>query len=62
MQGGHVHQVGTPWQVYAQPATLFVASFVGAMNVVADLPSVPAGCWRSARDRGPCKRSAASTA
>jgi iron(III) transport system ATP-binding protein len=38
MQGGHVHQVGTPWQVYAQPATLFVASFVGAMNVVADLP------------------------
>ena len=38
MQGGRVHQVGTPWQVYAQPSTLFVASFVGAMNVVADLP------------------------
>jgi iron(III) transport system ATP-binding protein len=38
MQGGHVHQVGTPWEVYAQPATLFVASFVGAMNVIADLP------------------------
>ena len=38
MQGGHVHQVGTPWQVYAQPATLFVASFVGAMNVIADHP------------------------
>src|SRR5258708_23938492 len=38
MQGGHVHQVGTPWDVYARPATLFVASFVGAMNVIADLP------------------------
>jgi len=38
MQGGRVHQVGTPWEVYAQPATLFVAAFVGAMNVFADLP------------------------
>ena len=38
MQGGRVHQVGTPWEVYARPATLFVASFVGAMNVIADLP------------------------
>ncbi len=38
MQGGRVHQVGAPWEVYAQPATLFVAAFVGAMNVVADLP------------------------
>src|ERR1700675_2524946 len=37
MQGGRIHQIGTPWQVYAQPATLFVASFVGAMNVIADL-------------------------
>jgi ABC-type Fe3+/spermidine/putrescine transport system ATPase subunit len=37
MEGGHVHQVGTPWDVYARPATLFVASFVGAMNVIADL-------------------------
>ena len=38
MQGGRVHQVGTPWEVYARPATLFVASFVGAMNVIAHLP------------------------
>ncbi len=37
MQGGRVHQVGTPWEVYARPATLFVASFVGAMDVIADL-------------------------
>ena len=38
MQGGRVHQIGTPWEVYAQPATLFVAAFVGAMNVIENLP------------------------
>ena len=38
MQGGRVHQVGTPWEVYAQPETLFVAAFVGAMNVIENLP------------------------
>jgi iron(III) transport system ATP-binding protein len=38
MESGRVHQVGTPWEVYAHPATLFVAAFVGAMNVIADLP------------------------
>src|SRR5258706_1623064 len=43
MQGGRVHQVGTPWEVYAQPATLFVAAFVGAMNVVEELPVGPGG-------------------
>ena len=43
MQGGRVHQVGTPWEVYARPATLFVASFVGAMNVIADLAVGPGG-------------------
>ena len=43
MQGGRVHQVGTPWQVYARPATLFVASFVGAMNVIEDLPVAAGG-------------------
>jgi sn-glycerol 3-phosphate transport system ATP-binding protein len=35
--------VGTPWEVYARPATLFVASFVGAMNVITDLPVGPGG-------------------
>jgi iron(III) transport system ATP-binding protein len=43
MQGGRVHQVGTPWEVYAQPATLFVAAFVGAMNVIEDLPVAAGG-------------------
>jgi iron(III) transport system ATP-binding protein len=37
MRNGRVHQVGTPQDVYARPATLFVASFVGAMNVMADV-------------------------
>ncbi|MGQ0665237.1 MAG: ABC transporter ATP-binding protein [Pseudomonadota bacterium] len=34
MQGGRVHQVASPREIYARPATLFVASFVGAMNVI----------------------------
>jgi iron(III) transport system ATP-binding protein len=36
MQAGRVHQVASPREVYARPATLFVGSFVGAMNVLAD--------------------------
>jgi len=36
MQAGQVHQVASPREVYSRPATLFVGSFVGAMNVFAD--------------------------
>jgi len=32
MKGGHVHQVGTPDEIYNTPATAFVASFIGDMN------------------------------
>ncbi len=32
MRGGHVHQIGTPDQIYNNPATAFVASFIGDMN------------------------------
>ncbi len=32
MENGVVHQVGTPWEIYRQPKTRFVAGFVGAMN------------------------------
>ncbi len=42
MQGGRVHQVAPPLAVYGQPATLFVGSFVGTMNVFARL-AVAAG-------------------
>ena len=36
MRGGYVEQIGTPDEVYNQPATLFVAGFIGAprMNQV----------------------------
>src|SRR6476469_9780477 len=30
MNGGHIEQIGTPDQVYHSPASLFVASFIGA--------------------------------
>ncbi len=32
MRAGHVHQIGTPDQIYNTPATAFVASFIGDMN------------------------------
>jgi spermidine/putrescine transport system ATP-binding protein len=34
MSGGLVEQVGTPSEVYEQPATAYVADFLGAANVV----------------------------
>jgi iron(III) transport system ATP-binding protein len=40
MRAGRVHQVDTPAQVYARPADLFVATFVGEANVV---PATGAG-------------------
>jgi iron(III) transport system ATP-binding protein len=42
MQEGRVHQVGTPWEIYKRPATLFVAGFVGAMNLLDPLPAAVA--------------------
>ena len=32
MKDGHVHQIGTPDEIYNSPATAFVASFIGDMN------------------------------
>ena len=32
MNQGHVLQVGTPWEIYEQPATDFVAQFIGETN------------------------------
>ena len=37
MQAGRVHQVANPQEIYRHPATLFVASFVGSMNVFAGI-------------------------
>lgn len=32
MNGGHIEQIGTPYQIYEQPVSPFVASFVGRTN------------------------------
>jgi spermidine/putrescine transport system ATP-binding protein len=34
MSGGHVEQVGTPREMYEEPATLFVADFLGVSNLI----------------------------
>ena len=33
MNAGHIEQIGTPTEVYEQPASIFVANFVGTTNV-----------------------------
>ncbi|MGH9464944.1 MAG: ABC transporter ATP-binding protein, partial [Thermoanaerobaculia bacterium] len=35
LAGGRIQQVGTPAEVYEQPASAFVANFVGVSNVIA---------------------------
>ena len=34
MNGGHVEQAGTPREVYEEPATVFVADFLGVSNLL----------------------------
>ena len=34
MNGGRVEQAGTPQEVYEEPATLFVADFLGVSNLI----------------------------
>jgi iron(III) transport system ATP-binding protein len=34
MRDGRIEQVGTPLEIYHQPASLFVAEFIGAMNLL----------------------------
>jgi sulfate transport system ATP-binding protein len=34
VDGGSIHQVGSPEEIYEQPATPFVASFIGVANVL----------------------------
>ena len=34
MNGGRADQIGTPFEIYNQPATRFVASFVGTLNLI----------------------------
>jgi len=48
MRGGKIQQIGTPAQVYAEPANLFVASFLGSpgMNLLTGQLRVSAGTVR----------------
>ena len=34
MRDGKIEQIGTPLEIYHQPASLFVAEFIGAMNLL----------------------------
>jgi ABC-type sugar transport system ATPase subunit len=49
MAGGHLEQIGTPEEIYSEPATLFVAGFLGSppMNLIEG--EVAAGCFRSSQ-------------
>lgn len=46
MNGGHMEQVGTPYEIYNYPTTEFVASFVGQLNLlpIANLDRVAGTC------------------
>jgi putative spermidine/putrescine transport system ATP-binding protein len=43
MKDGKIEQVGTPFEIYNNPATAFVASFIGSSNVLRGLLVDPAG-------------------
>jgi spermidine/putrescine transport system ATP-binding protein len=50
MDGGHVAQVGTPAEVYEQPATAYVADFLGVANLLeAECTGSPGDGLRSIR-------------
>lgn len=34
MQSGHVHQIGTPKEIYSKPVNSFVANFIGDTNLI----------------------------
>jgi putative spermidine/putrescine transport system ATP-binding protein len=42
MQSGRIEQVGTPFEIYNRPATPFVASFIGNLNVLEAVVADPA--------------------
>jgi len=43
MRDGRIEQVGTPFQIYNHPATSFVASFIGSLNVLSAIVVDPTG-------------------
>ena len=53
MNHGVIEQVGTPMEVYRDPATPFVADFVGKINVLAGAPAPGRATCASARAASP---------
>lgn len=47
MNGGRIEQLGTPGEVYDQPATRFVSGFVGQQNTFTGVLDAGAGVLRS---------------
>jgi len=46
VNGGHFEQIGTPEEVYENPATPFVAEFLGrVVSLEGKIARSPAGCW-----------------
>ena len=60
MSDGRIEQIGTPSEIYNFPATAFVASFVGTLNLVdggRHRCRRRAACRSAARRSGPARRS-----
>ena len=56
LSAGRIEQIGPPDEVYHNPKTLFVARFLGELNVVDGLAVVDGtGCWIQPNDRPPLK-------
>ena len=53
MNAGRIEQIGTPQEIYADPRTIFVASFVGTMNVLPRESAAHLGMARTARRVAP---------
>ena len=43
MNQGRIEQIGPPLQIYEQPASRFVADFIGGMNFLRGCLAMPAG-------------------
>ncbi len=47
MNQGRIEQVGTPWQIYKHPDSVFVATFVGRTNLLQGFVKNDHGCVRT---------------
>lgn len=50
MNKGRVEQVGTPAEIYDHPATAFVMSFIGPVNVLSNTSNIFPSCGLNSRD------------